>query len=162
MLKQSQIKQVFIYIFLMLIVGALFLVGYKAFDSLMQKNCEAEKISFQKTFFGLVNRFSLYGALNRESLHLPCDFYMLCLADASKLGNTAYDGGNKYIDDAVQSGSANIFLLTFENKTIDAVGTSRKIQIYNPEKTLCIKKLSGVVKIEFAGRSNTTRIRPFS
>jgi hypothetical protein len=173
LLKKSQISQVFTYIASTLVIGLLVIVGYKAIDMMMGKQCEARRAIFEKDLLNFIDEYSDYGSVHEEIIQAPCNTKEICFADASYFANycsgsyplpspSIYDFPPDIIDSIITSAvadcKANIFLKrefteTFNNPT----KFSDKISL-NGDPFQCFKVTNSQFKLVFSGLGSKTLI----
>ncbi len=97
-----------------LIVGAVLLLGYKSINDIMNKSCSVEEATFKNDFNQLLERNSGYGDLYRTPVSVPCGADAICFVNKT-ISNTAKIT-NPLIKQAYEAGSTdNIFLIKGAN-----------------------------------------------
>lgn len=170
LLKKSQISQVFTYIASTLVIGLLVIVGYKAIDMMMGKQCEARRAIFEKDLLNFIDEYSDYGSVHEEIIQAPCNTKEICFADASHFADYCngyysdpeiyYYTNDPVITSAVADCKANIFLKrefteTFNNPT----KLSDKIALNEAgDPFQCFKVTNSQFKLVFSGLGSKTLI----
>lgn len=172
-MRKSQISQVFTYIATMLVIGLLVIIGYKAIDMMMGKQCDAQRAIFEKDLLNFIDEYSDYGSVHEEIIKLPCDTKEICFADATHFApycdgfysdpEIAWFTEDSVITSAVMDCQANIFLKREFTETLNnPVKFSNKIVLndpQNPEQSFkCFKAANNQLKLVFTGLGSKTLI----
>jgi len=170
LLKKSQISQVFTYIASTLVIGLLVIVGYKAIDMMMGKQCEARRAIFEKDLLNFIDEYSDYGSVHEETIQVPCNTKELCFADASHFADYCSggypspeianypDADDPVIISAVMDCKANIFLKREFTETFNNPAKfSDKISL-NGEPFQCFNVTNSQFKLVFSGLGSKTLI----
>jgi len=75
---KGQIQQVFIYIMMIIAVGFIFLIGYKAIGGIMDKSCDASKTDFKSQLGSYLSTYKDYGSIDNKRMTTPCSYSMVC------------------------------------------------------------------------------------
>jgi len=161
----------------MLVIGILVIIGYKAIDMIMGKQCEASRALFEKDMLNFIDEYSDYGSVHEEIIKAPCGTKEICFADATHFAPyCAGDGSLPYLDiyyflaypdpvieSAVTDCKANIFLKREFTETLNnPIKFSGKIILNNPtipdQSFKCFKVANGQLKLVFSGLGNKTLI----
>lgn len=111
MTKQAQTQQVFIYIMVILVVGAVLLLGYKSINDVMNKSCTVDQATFKNDFTQLLERNSGYGDIYKKALGVPCDVDAICFVNKT-VTNPETKITNPLILQSYQAGATdNVFLI---------------------------------------------------
>lgn len=168
-MKKSQISQVFTYIASTLVIGLIVIIGYKAIDMMMGKQCEAQRAIFERDMLNFIDEYSDYGSVHEEIIKVPCGTKEICFADAIHFGY--YCNGSYYSDptigwftndpviiSAVEDCKANIFLKREFTETFNnPIKLSDKIRL-NGEPFQCFKVTNSQFKLVFSGLGSKTMI----
>lgn len=80
--KKAEIHQVFIYLMVIIVVGTLMLVGYKAISGLLVKSCDVQLTDFKTQLRNSLSRNSNYGVSEVKAFRVPCDYEEICFINA--------------------------------------------------------------------------------
>lgn len=150
-------QQVFIYLMTMIIVGLIILIGYKAIGGLINKGCDVEISTFQKTLESYIVKHSSFGSIHKETLNVPCSYKQICFVDADIIGNTFYYPDNVIIKDSVKSDiEQNIFLVS--DKVTEPFGFMNEIVVGTDSGVICINNTNGKFYLRFEGLGRRTII----
>ncbi len=83
MKRNAQVQQVFTYILIALLIGIVFIIGYKAVISIHSKSCEADLIKFSQELEEISNLYNTYGLQREISIVAPCNYKVLCIINSS-------------------------------------------------------------------------------
>jgi len=110
-MKKAQTQQVFIYIMVILVVGAILLLGYKSINDIMNKSCSVDQATFKNDFNQLLERNSGYGDIYRTPLSVPCDVDAICFVNKT-VTNPETKITQPLILQSYQAGASdNVFLI---------------------------------------------------
>ena len=101
-MNKGQVQQVFIYMMVIVVVGALLIVGYRAIGNIMDKGCEVEHSRFASQLRSDLQRNTRLGFVQEVSLSAPCDYHQICFGYG--------DFQDNVINASVSAESENIFL----------------------------------------------------
>lgn len=158
MAKAQITGQVFVYIMAIIVVGLVFLLGYKYISTLIPLKCDAERTSFVKTIEKYADNYDGYGEISSEKIKAPCEYKQVCFVDTNAIKIKETEGiYNLIIKASVGEGSEqNIFLI---GKKTEAVGYSKKIAV--KDNIVCINKTGTSFNIRFKGDSEKTFVEGF-
>lgn len=159
MKRKGQMQQVFIYLMTMIIVGLIILIGYKAIGGLINKGCDVEVNTFQKTLESYIVKHSSYGSMHKETLNVPCSYRQICFVDTDDIINSNYkdNSDNLIIESSVKSGiEQNIFLVS--DKVTVPFGFMEKIIVGTEDIAYCINNTNGKFYMRFEGLGRRTNI----
>ena len=74
--------QVFIYIMVVLVVGAILLFGYKAIDNILDKTCQVEETTFVKGIDNILKKMTKDDVENKP-LKVPCSYEEVCFLNGT-------------------------------------------------------------------------------
>jgi hypothetical protein len=83
-MKKAQVQQVFIYIMVILVVGTILLLGFRAIMNIMDKACDVNEVVFKKELEDTMSKYSRMGNLGRETIKVPCNYDELCFTSQSE------------------------------------------------------------------------------
>ncbi|MFH1770459.1 MAG: hypothetical protein ABH828_02780 [archaeon] len=154
--KKGQLQQVFIYLMTMIIVGLIVLIGYKAIGGLINKGCDVEISTFQKTLESYITKYSSFGSVHKETLNVPCSYKQICFVDTDIIGtNPFFYPDNTIIESSVKSNiEENIFLVS--DKVTEPFGFMNEIVV--EEGVICLNNTNGKFYIRFEGLGRRTAI----
>ena len=81
-MRKAQISHVFTYIIIILVVGLIVIFGYKSWVSIINVNCDKQRVGFEKGFIGFVEEYSDKGSVHEEVIEAPCDVSKVCIASS--------------------------------------------------------------------------------
>lgn len=158
MSKRGQLNNVFIYIFALVVIGLIFILGYNYISTTRENIVKTDLILLKNKLISDIKAISSdYGSSKRVSYSLP-ESTQLCLFDLNKkdeiLGNLPADF-NLLIKDSIQSSvEKNVFIIS------DAVFESYyvgDIEINEPYFN-CFKPIAGKVSFIIEGAGNKALI----
>lgn len=182
---KGQVKQVFIYGMMILMIGFVILIAVRSFSRIDDTRCDAEKIGFQRDMNKYLEENSVWGRENTIEINPPCDYEVVCFVDARSItdygaGETAvtlttFEDGlgfdmtqyPKYdyevIKDSVQNQvEMNIFLV--KPGEVEPYMYDEKIRLESNddplEEALCMPSKAGRIKFRIAGQGRTVLIKP--
>jgi len=107
-MKKAQMQQMFIYIMVILVIGALILLAVQIIPKLSGQACGVEKTNFIKSLESNLNNNKNYGYRENKPVNAPCDYEEICFADISKTPPSETDS---IIKSEMESGTGyNVFL----------------------------------------------------
>jgi hypothetical protein len=127
MSNQAQTQQVFVYIIAAIVIGLMFLFGYKALAGLFQAGSEAEETKFVNEFTTAVDTHSSFNKVDTLNLRLPMDYTILCLRGHKRGSDDDLDGlyvitqaettTYPFVDEELRNANSNknVFLVNEEN-----------------------------------------------
>ena len=105
-MRRGQIKQVFIYLGSLFIIGVLITIGFQSSSSFLNTACDVNTDQFETTLFNVLDANRGPGNLQQTSINAPCDTTRLCIGD-QKTENTS-----RAINASIDAGAGdNIFLM---------------------------------------------------
>lgn len=152
--KKSQITgQVFIYIFAIIVVGFLAIIGANLFKKVSIEKCNVQETTFISNMKKYIDTYTDYGSVHKENLQPPCNSKQICFVSTNKIGvNNIIPNQYPIIRDSVEdSVQMNIFLVT--NKETKPLAFSEELEVNNG--FLCINSMRGL-KLTFTGNGQTT------
>lgn len=151
--KRSQTQQIFVYILMVIIVGVVFIFGFRAISQIMQKGEDVALAKFKNDLTDMVRDIGASHDIKREDFALSSRFSRICFASTSPLPETKKI--NPVIRSIVDSGGLeNTFLLSDKLEESFNVG-----KIYLDEGYLCVDSRAGKIRLQFEGMGNSTAIR---
>jgi hypothetical protein len=163
-MKKSQITgQIFIYIFAMVVVGVIALIGFKLFTDWQKKSCDIREISFKQDIKEMMDQYGEYGAVHKDTLDPPCDTKEICLVSASKVnagdtGGILSDDYGLIADSVADKVEMNTFMVNGKGEIKPLVFVSN-MEVSGPNGGfLCVPADRGV-KLTFTGGGVTTTVK---
>ncbi|MEK6963980.1 MAG: hypothetical protein AABX70_06120 [Nanoarchaeota archaeon] len=165
-MKKAQLQQAFFYIFAIVIIGALVLIGYKAITKITVAGCEAGKETFKSGLLSLVEQYDARGSQHIEKLSAPCSFNKLCFLDSDAILNSAPTSTTqlpKIIEDA-QASQTHTNMWINHGTSWEAIGWSEKVEIGVDPSTsidpnwICITSRGSTFNVQFNGLGRRTRV----
>jgi len=77
-MKKGAVQQVFIYLMVIIVVGTLMIIGYKAIGALINKMCDVNLATFKSNLKTSLQRNSNYGSSEIKSFTAPCSYDKIC------------------------------------------------------------------------------------
>ncbi|KYK25056.1 hypothetical protein AYK26_02575 [Euryarchaeota archaeon SM23-78] len=157
--RKAQMSHVFTYLVIILVVGVVALMGYKAVLWLIETQCKQQRIGFEQSLLGFIDEYSDYGFSEEETLKAPCDVREACFVDSKYYEEgAAVPGGitDKVIKSHVLDKTDNIFIIT---EFTEPMGFSDKIALKQEDQPYkCFKPRVGEFKFLFKGLGRKTQI----
>jgi hypothetical protein len=150
-MKKSQINQAFTYIAMILVIGAIAILGTRAIMSLFGANCESKAVEFNSKFASLVDANSDRGTFSRESIPAACDAAKVCFISSSAMVSTFTDA-DPVIQESVRDGSYNVFVI---GEFTTPAGKIEKLETKAGALT-CVNVVNNYVPLSFSGTGRTT------
>lgn len=154
--SKGEVQQVFIYMMVIIVVGAVILIGYTAIDGIMDKGCSVERAKFISRLQNNLDKNTAYGNTQYVRLIPPCDYEKLCFIDTENPPSTT---GNSIMDLEISQGTGNnIFLVRTD--TVEPILAVPKLSVHN--KYYCAEKTGNgwEVTMNGTGRGYVT-VGPF-
>lgn len=108
-MKKAQMQQMFIYIMVILVIGALILLAVQIIPKLFRQACGVEKTNFIKSLESDLNNNKNYGYKQNKVINTPCDYEEICFVNSSS--TTLPSGTDSIIKSEVASGTGyDVFL----------------------------------------------------
>jgi len=146
-MKKAQTQQVFIYIMVILVVGAILLLGYKSINDIMNKSCAVDEATFKNDFNQLLERNSGYGDIYRTPLGVPCDVDAICFVNKT-VTNPETTITNPLILQSYQAGAKdNVFVV--KGTTIKPLLTKDNLEV--KDQFFCVNNTAGKFSIVLEG-----------
>ncbi|MBN2052146.1 hypothetical protein JW756_01465 [Candidatus Woesearchaeota archaeon] len=164
--KRAQISQVFIYIMVLLVVGVLIVVGYKGISSIMNAQCEHQRIVFERSILNFIDEYTDAGSVHEETLKAACNVKEVCFADSdfcpresSLFSIDSLPAAEVEIRNYLSACTANIFVKAEFTEPLKNVNKfSQKISIPTTSHLECFKARNGNFKLVFTGLGSKVQI----
>jgi hypothetical protein len=151
--KRAQISQAFTYIAVILVIGAIAILGARAIMSMFSANCEAKSSDFERKMFSFVDQYSDLGTVKTDSVSVPCDAVEVCMISASAM-TPVFTDSDPVIDESVREGSYNVFV---KGEFTTPVAKLDKIRT-DGDSLKCFKVQNGAARLKFSGEGRTTLV----
>lgn len=83
-MKTGQMHQTFIYIFVVIVVGVLLIIGYQAIINIMMQGCEVEKTTFVGDLKTRLDNSRAENTRINDAMGAPCNYEEICFAHSDK------------------------------------------------------------------------------
>ncbi|MBN1645948.1 hypothetical protein JW868_02825 [Candidatus Woesearchaeota archaeon] len=163
--KRSQAQQAFVYIFSLLVIGALVVFGFQSIRSILNRGCEAEFITFKKDVESAIVPLG-DGSYQKVLLGAPCNAHTICFVDRGDI-NTADGNPNTAFDSVDYPQIANSVKVMVQNnvfvvgETVEPIGYNDYIILdeteYN-DRPLCIDASFGRFELGLRGRGRNVQV----
>ena len=147
-------NQAFTYIAVILIVGAIAIVGAKSIISLLKTGCESKQVDFTSKVAKFIEEYSDRGTVVSETIAAPCDVKQVCFVSASSM-NAGFNDPDPVVMQSVRDASYNIFI---KGEFTEPVAKAEKLEV--EDGILCINAASSYVRLKFSGTGRTTVVSP--
>ena len=166
--KKSQIEHVFLYAFVLLVMGVLAVIGYKSISKITSAGCDAERATFRMDMISMLEKYDTRESVHIEKLKTPCSYRKICFLDADViLGNEGVPGTGPcnpassptpclIRDAAITKTKSNVFLN--KESSWEAIGFSEKVEVNATENFLCVNVKGSYFNIQFNGLGRRTRV----
>ncbi|MCA9477614.1 MAG: hypothetical protein KC535_00520 [Nanoarchaeota archaeon] len=173
--SKAQINQVFVWIIVALVIGAVALVGVRSIGGLLEDKCSIDLIRFQDKLEESIRLNNDFGSVNLETLTAPCDYTKICLVDARAIQRgippdlSSQDSDlspffsviSSSVDDQVQE---NVFL--FNQKELIPAGYISQVRLDKgkddaeslPPYVLCFESKAGRFTLKLEGLGKNTLV----
>lgn len=153
--KRGQTHQVFFYIMVIIVVGAVILIGYSSIAEMLNKQCEIAKITLEDDLEEQIAENRNYGFSSDKELKAPCNAEKICFLNETTTNNQQEVMENKIIATAAKEKTGdNIFLISGD-KT-EPLLQAQKIRVNSEDASnglLCIESKNNrfPIKLESIG-----------
>ena len=86
-MKKAQTQQVFIYIMIVVVVGALLLIGFRSINNILDRTCDVEKGRFVTAVQSDLERNTRFGFVQITNQRTPCSYEFICFANTVNNNN---------------------------------------------------------------------------
>lgn len=155
-MQKAQIQsQVFVFLLILIVIGATILFGYDAINKITQKGKETQIESFKLNLKNDIQEIAPnYGSEKIKTYAIP-SYSEVCFATKQPSGTGTCKSDPKYdalIDDALNSGSANVFLIGqgVDSFKVDYIGI--------PAPVCCFDINQGSLRIKLKGNGDKALI----
>ena len=129
---KGQTQQVFIYIMVILIVGAILLFGYKSIHNILEKSKQVDLATFQTGLWDVLEKNNGYGDRYSKPVDAPGGYDALCFINSSKEGVNL---------EQLQTFNIVMYQETFAN-------TGNNVFLINFNTAIVTPSSSGILKFE--------------
>ena len=150
-MKKAQLNQVFIYLMVIIVVGAVLLIGYSAWLNIIKQACLVEQETFKSEIRDRIDTYSEYWAVGQVSLQAPCDFETLCFVNSSP--DTAELAKYPTMEVEVQERTGNRIFLLKSKQTVPIPTEMPELVVEDGAGLgmVCITKKSGQFSFTLKG-----------
>jgi hypothetical protein len=150
--NKAQTQQVFVYILTVVIIGLIFVFGFRAVNYFINKGEQVSYIKFKTDLSDKVRIMGpKYGTVDRQEFIVGGDYTEVCFVDGKA---TIAGAGHPIMTNLVQSGvKENMFLFAGESPEKEYIGKIEVIGDY-----FCPKIRQGKLRLQFEGLGNRTLI----
>lgn len=114
-MRHGEVQQVFIYLMVIIVVGAIMLIGYNAIYGLIDKKCDVELATFRSDLRSDLQRNSNFGSSQSRTYNAPCDYVKICFVEQEIIRNgLGVSAGELYpaiYQEVSEETGRNIFLI---------------------------------------------------
>jgi len=148
--NKAQTQQVFVYILTVVIVGLIFVFGFRAVNYFLDKGDQVSYIKFKTDIEDKVRILGpKYGTIDRAEFFIGGDFTEICFVDDSPIYST-----HNIMNTLVNSGiEENMFLFAGESPEKEYIG---RIEVSGDY--FCTNIIQGKLRLQFEGKGNRTLI----
>ncbi len=144
-MKKGEVQQVFIYLMVIVVAGAVLLLGYSAVNSIIVKGCDVEKSGFLSQLKRDFTRNERPGSSSLVEIMVPCSYDQVCFVDS---GASVSDARDQVIQDNIQAGTGiNIFLV--ERGFTEPFASIADLTV--TDKVLCVNASAGHFRFWLTG-----------
>ena len=151
-MRKGAVQQVFIYMMVIVIAGAVLLIGYSSIESLIERSCEVEKTNFLSRLERAFTGHERVGSSSIVELSAPCDYDLLCFvnftasADNVDLQDEAME---QVIRDNLAAGTGmNVFI--GDSRSAEAILSKGGLEVEN-SAVICINSTRGIFEFRLTG-----------
>lgn len=156
--KAQAHTQVFIYVLSIIIVSVILLYGYRAIAHFGDKAEQVSYIKFKTDLESVVRVIGPdYGSVKRVEFSLGDNYKEVCFVDSDVSSKAEIPTAHPVIQEIVDSGKENTFLLSNNVEHKFDVG---KIEVSG--NIICIESRQGRFRIEFEGLGDRAEIREWT
>jgi hypothetical protein len=145
---RGQVQQVFIYILVIIVVGLIMLMGYRAISDFTSQGENIKLVNLQTDLENFAERHTSYGVIKNEKLTAPSGISKICFLNNSMTGDVLNIIIKQYVSTTIEQ--INVFLIGEE--TIPFL----KLDLIQPlnHELECITAQSGKFHIKFEGKGS--------
>jgi hypothetical protein len=147
-MRKGEVQQVFIYLMVIIIAGAVLLLGYSSISNIMDKGCDVEKNNFVSSLKREFTRNERVGSSSMVELIVPCSYEAICFV-SENAGEE--DTSDPVIVDNINAGTGvNVFLR--EGSSTEPLLSMGNLE--TDEEVLCVTASAGrfVFRLTGVGR----------
>lgn len=154
-MRKAQTQQVFIYLMVIIVVGAVLLIGYRSVDNILDRSCEVDISSFRGSLSSDLDQNTRTGRVASQEYRVPCSYSTLCFvgegASESSLSNSNIP--NSIIPDIEAETGNNIFLL--EGDIVRESFSMQELIVENDDSVLCLEAQNNRFFTRFEGSAGS-------
>ena len=163
-MKKAQINQAFTFIMIIIVIGLIVIFGYRGINSIIEMNCQKQRMSFENNLIGFIERYTDKGSVHSEVLKAPCKVKSVCFLNATycpRAGSSI--SPLPFFDPAIKSEAedctANIFIVEeFTGSFEYSEQTFFKEVALRGPPFQCFNESSGEFRFLFTGLGRKTLI----
>lgn len=150
--KKAQTHQIFFYIMIIIVIGAVTLIGYTSISKMMTHQCNIEKLDFKDDLTRTLESQRTYGQIKHAEMRTPCQAEQICFINQTVDEAKIEEQTNTFIKAAAKledPDKDNIFIQTSE----ETIPLAKIQNMQVPEGILCIPSQGSkfYIKIESIG-----------
>ncbi|MFT4261175.1 MAG: hypothetical protein ACMXX9_01960 [Candidatus Woesearchaeota archaeon] len=148
MTKKAQTQQVFIYIMVIIVVGAMLIIGFRSVSNIMGQGCQVEYERFKTQLGSDIERNTRFGFVQEINLRAPCNYDQICF------GGPPGENPDPVIDASMTAEAENVFLR--QGRFMEPLFQNPSIE--RPPEQLCINSTAGrfVFRLEGIGQGKVS------
>ncbi len=145
---RGQVQQVFIYILVIIVVGLIMLMGYRAISDFTSQGENIKLVNLQTDLENFAERYTSYGVIKNEELTVPSGVSEICFLNNSMTGDVDNLIIKQYASSDIEP--INVFLIGEETTPF------LKLDLVYPSNNEleCITAQSGKFHIKFEGKGS--------
>ncbi len=153
-MKKAEVQQVFTYILVILVVGAILILGLRSILNIMNKACDVDESSFKQEIERLLSANSRMGNLAYETIKVPCNYDELCFMTTDLDTTECSSIGNEMMKLECELGTGNNVFITKGDTTTPLFSINNLVADNEGHEFFCVEPKSGryYVKLEGIGR----------
>ena len=150
-MKKAQTQQVFIYMMVIIVVGAVLLIGYRSIDNVLERGCDVEMSTFRSNLEDDLNRNTRFGNVANNEYRAPCSVDEVCFVDSDA---DELDSDYEFIQEEVSAGTEqDVFLLESE-----ILQESLSIGNIEVDDIVCVENRGGNIDVRMEGTGNSVKV----
>ncbi len=152
-MKKAQTQQIFIFLFIGIVVSLTIVFGYKYIKNITKQGEELSLTLFQEDLQTKINAVAQnYGEVDIVKLELPKKYEIICFVDESYINGEELNSDYPLIDSSVNSGVKDNVFIGKEAKSFEA--SNLEIE----QGILCIENTAGSLNLRIEGLGNKAKI----
>ncbi len=152
-MKKAQTQQIFIFVFIAIVVSLTIVFGYKYIKNITKQGEELSLTLFQENLKTKIDAIAQnYGEVDIVRLELPKKYEIICFVDESYIDAEELNSDYPLIDSSVNSGVKDNVFIGKEAKSFEV--SNLEIE----EGLLCINNTSGFLNLRIEGFANKAKL----